>query len=333
MKTRIDWIDTAKGFGILLVIIAHIHHFSYIYSFHIPLFFILSGYTYKQYDSTFTEFTTKKIKTLIIPYFSLGLILVIFSSLTIHSDHSRMLIGVELLKNLVIQERFWTLWFLSALFILNVLFYWLIILFKEKIRYIAITAFALSCFVALYYKYGGQPLPWNIDASFMALPFFLFGYYAKKIDAKDSNRARFLKMGFAAIPLSILINVLLTYINIKATGATLEMWGSQYAIMPLTYISAVSGSLAVILVSKRTNIAALKYIGKHSMIFFAWHQTLAMPLINYFFHKVGIFQQQHLSIAMKFEKGALNFALVLFCMTFANEIINRMELKIFTGLK
>ena len=41
-KNRIDWIDMAKGYGMLAVIIAHIctgplH--AWIYTFHMPLFF------------------------------------------------------------------------------------------------------------------------------------------------------------------------------------------------------------------------------------------------------------------------------------------------------
>ena len=40
---RIQWIDSAKGFGILLVVYAHLFEFgtSLIYLFHMPLFFIL----------------------------------------------------------------------------------------------------------------------------------------------------------------------------------------------------------------------------------------------------------------------------------------------------
>ena len=70
-RKHIEWIDGAKGFAILLVIIGHcidgykdaelfkqytfifnsLHYF--IYSFHMPLFFMINGYlffyTYKKY--------------------------------------------------------------------------------------------------------------------------------------------------------------------------------------------------------------------------------------------------------------------------------------------
>ena len=52
MTKRIEWIDIAKGIGIILVVIGHISQIEVlndiIYSFHMPLFFIISGYLYKR---------------------------------------------------------------------------------------------------------------------------------------------------------------------------------------------------------------------------------------------------------------------------------------------
>lgn len=48
MKERLDYIDIAKGFAILAVIVGHYSDISlvdrFIWSWHMPLFFILSGY-------------------------------------------------------------------------------------------------------------------------------------------------------------------------------------------------------------------------------------------------------------------------------------------------
>ena len=70
---RYEYIDIAKGIGILLVVWAHIllvgwtHRF--IYAFHMPLFFFISGYLFKsdKYNS-FKDFFKKRFKRLIIPY-------------------------------------------------------------------------------------------------------------------------------------------------------------------------------------------------------------------------------------------------------------------------
>lgn len=57
MKERIEYIDIAKGIGILLVIAGHLFAYRgpisrWIFSFHMPLFFILSGICYKMNSST-----------------------------------------------------------------------------------------------------------------------------------------------------------------------------------------------------------------------------------------------------------------------------------------
>ena len=54
MKKRIEWIDICRGLAIILVIIGHsnletgmaFNLKSIIYSFHMPLFFVLSGYLF-----------------------------------------------------------------------------------------------------------------------------------------------------------------------------------------------------------------------------------------------------------------------------------------------
>lgn len=51
--TRLTWVDIAKGLAIILVIIGHTAPFgsiarNTIFSFHMPLFFLLSGYCTKQ---------------------------------------------------------------------------------------------------------------------------------------------------------------------------------------------------------------------------------------------------------------------------------------------
>ena len=70
---RQDWLDLTKGIAILLVVIGHVFRgytaaglfpeyqtaFAYIdytiYSFHMPLFFLLSGYLYRQREGLLPE--------------------------------------------------------------------------------------------------------------------------------------------------------------------------------------------------------------------------------------------------------------------------------------
>lgn len=93
---RDNAIDIAKGIGILLVIIEHtgglpahstVHHF--IYSFHMPLFFILGGFLFK--PSSIGTHIRKDAKRLLIPYvFSVFLLTLWFVILGIRHDNYGM---------------------------------------------------------------------------------------------------------------------------------------------------------------------------------------------------------------------------------------------------
>ena len=85
VNNRLESIDRMKGIAILLVIIGHIIQFNnidggtnnkifnIIYSFHMPLFFILSGYVATSGGSkivnlsSFLNFLWKKVYTLVLP--------------------------------------------------------------------------------------------------------------------------------------------------------------------------------------------------------------------------------------------------------------------------
>lgn len=68
MNTRNLLFDIIKGIGIILMIIGHLTQYAtnIIFSFHMPLFFILSGYFYKQTD--IKSGLINDAKRLIIPY-------------------------------------------------------------------------------------------------------------------------------------------------------------------------------------------------------------------------------------------------------------------------
>lgn len=75
---RIDWIDQVKGFGIILVVYGH--NFpsieDYIYSFHMPLFFLLAGIFHPK-KSNF-QVIKKRVQQILIPYFLWSFLLFIF---------------------------------------------------------------------------------------------------------------------------------------------------------------------------------------------------------------------------------------------------------------
>ena len=71
---REDWADFAKGIGIILVRFGHQKIFGkkliyLIYAFHMPLFFMISGYFYKN-DKGAIKQIKHKAYSILMPYFS-----------------------------------------------------------------------------------------------------------------------------------------------------------------------------------------------------------------------------------------------------------------------
>ena len=89
-KERDISLDIAKGIGIILIVFGHIRNsnsdptllnaISFVYYFHVTLFFFLSGY-FTSPDRNFSEYAGKKVKQLLIPYLGANFILYIVESL------------------------------------------------------------------------------------------------------------------------------------------------------------------------------------------------------------------------------------------------------------
>lgn len=177
----------------------------------------------------------------------------------------------------IVQNRQYTLWFLATLFFLNIIFYCAKKLFKTNLA-LAIFSVAIYIIGLIYYKLGGPSLPWNIDAAFMSIPFFYIGYFYKcnyeKIDKFLNSRKRLI---FLSVP-CLILNFAFCFISYNTTGKMFNMFDSTYGIAPLTFIGACLGSFSVILLAKLSTFKSIQYIGKNSLIYFAWHQAILMPL-------------------------------------------------------
>ena len=332
-KKRIDWIDMAKGYGMLAVIIAHICSgplHEWIYTFHMPLFFFLSGYVFSNKEE-FNIFIKKKAKALLVPYFSLGIPMVVFTVLLkIYYNTFTVDSTKELIKDFIYQKRQWTLWYIACLFFLNIFFYIITKFIKNNILRGAIVAL-LACVGLVYYKTGGLPLPWNIDVCFTALPFFFVGYAFKqsknRIEEKHSKK-------YLTVLLFLLfgaVNVIFGYLNIKTTGKGLEMFDSEYANPLFTYLSAFSGIFAVIIFSKFFSFKPIKFIGEKSLLYYAWHQTIMIPITKIGLGLLGFEHPTDISQPYYWYYKSVQFAVILIVLTVATIIVEKTDLKVLLG--
>ena len=81
MKKRIEFIDIAKGIAIICIILGHLNNQQInkiVFTFHVPIFFIITGYFISSKYSM-KEFIKNKFKRLIIPYIITCLLMIIIS--------------------------------------------------------------------------------------------------------------------------------------------------------------------------------------------------------------------------------------------------------------
>ena len=77
---RIRWLDAAKAIGIVLVVLGHISRdaalVQWIYLFHMPLFFFVSGWVYKK--KNVLKDIGHRARTLMVPYYAFGGVLLLY---------------------------------------------------------------------------------------------------------------------------------------------------------------------------------------------------------------------------------------------------------------
>ncbi len=188
MSRRCEYIDIAKGLGILAVIWGHIivGHWTgkLVYSFHMPLFFFISGMLFvKEKYLKFGPFVKVRARRLLVPYVCYSVITwgiwALFHWITRSSVDSYW---APLLQTVLAQGsgQFMVhnspLWFIPCLFAVELMYY-PISKFKDVwVFVLSMTVCGIS--IALEHSFGDSyllTLPWNLDAAMMALPFYAMG--------------------------------------------------------------------------------------------------------------------------------------------------------------
>jgi fucose 4-O-acetylase-like acetyltransferase len=184
---RNSTIDIAKGLGIILVVFGHnwvvLHEkgelFRVIFSFHVPLFFFLSGIFIKE-SSSLKHFVSSRFHSLLKPYFVilslLGLVKVNFEFLKTGSIDSASGYFQGVLYGVGRTIDWVPLWFLPNLFIAS----FAALLFIKYVRVEWILWLCLPVILIIgVWVLGPADLPWSIDILPISLGFLLFGYLCK----------------------------------------------------------------------------------------------------------------------------------------------------------
>ena len=306
-KQRDLSLDIFRGLGIFFVILGHIHQTPllirlWICTFHMPLFFICSGmlYSIEKYNG-FLPFLKKKIQTLVIPYFCLITclwILVNLRSFILNHigmsgkylfDFRHVLLSILLSNRL--HTYYFSLWFVCALFLSELVFYPIVRFCGNKKHFMIIIAIGANFlqFLLSHYVKGGV---WSFDLIPTCISFMSIGYLAKSKKITDELTKPYF------FPICLSINIIFAILNTKALngGYTALFYGTLGN--PFYYFfAALTGSWAIFVVSKNIErLIVAEFLGKNSLIIYAFQNSFAIPVANdifcFFKSKYDIFNDK-----------------------------------------
>lgn len=280
------WIDIARGLGIFLVIFGHLTRYgaplsNWIFSFHMPLFFFLSGcvYKYKEEESAKNQYR-KIFYDLIVPYLLICIVGLIISLLI--PNFRPVSIGKVLIESLYFVQpemlHVGQIWFLFCLAVVQFFF---ILIKRKKIKkrnetIIIFISFILAFFIGYVYRhyltgvaiFGHRliRLPFKIDSALMGL--FFLGYESMRTEIFKNIFATKVIIKIVVIITSLVMNVVFgVYLN----GST--NLAENYYHNPFFFLlSSFSGIFMIIMISSLIKqLALIEFYGINSLSIFAFH--------------------------------------------------------------
>ena len=274
---RIEYLDIARGIGIFLVVLGHCYSlpewmWHLIYSVHMPLFFVLSGYVFKPAQSGGSgkgsglgAFIAKSAKALLLPYvLTCGIVIVLQMILAAATGgnvldtlwswvvtavygagtHEITLPGFVTATGLPIGN-IGAIWFLLALFVARVL---LALCLKSRTPFVWVMILFFTSLVTT--QHIGW-LPFSIQAGMGALLFLYLGYLLKRLDLLAWDKVHWVAK----------ILVLLIWVYMIIFCGKLWMVSNTYTDGVLDIIGAVCGTFVIVWIAQLLERYVRKLMG------------------------------------------------------------------------
>lgn len=285
MRDNIIWIDRVKVFACISVVVSHLigglaesdiikNIFwvnwieFYLYLFHVPLFFICSGYLYQKYTSITNIFELKqniikKFINLSIPYFTFTLITillkVIFSNIVNNVE-------TDVLKILFITPTA-PYWYLYILFFFYVVTFTMSTLKQEYT--IFTIALVMKITISILFDLGGQYLRIDLIEKFM---FFYIWFVLGMIIANNKIIEKILSK----------INLYIGLVLIAAiTFSSIVLFDSIYKSEIVKFLLAVILCLLICSILMKSSIRNNEKLIKYTMPIFLMHTIFAAGIRSF----------------------------------------------------
>lgn len=294
ISKRIEWIDIAKAIGIYLMIFNHNNdmpckHIQFVIaSFHMPLFFLLSGFTLKKQEKTFNDimiFIKRRVIMLGVPYIIWAFV---FSSGVNLKNILEILYGSN--QSIGGAQSNSVLWFLPCIMISSCITFILITFVYNKVGLLIISAVAVSIggFLPVHGFFSRYGYPFSFNIAFVGIGFMIIGYLLKCFLQSYNGSLILEKTMKSTYKLYLLSACCLCLVSIIAYCNTqtqrtylhravmaLGQWGNIY----IFFITGVIGSMAIIFISMIINRNKLLSkvmccIGKNTIVILSIHLTI-----------------------------------------------------------
>ena len=231
----------------------------FILSFHMPVFFFLSGMCARASSGSFGAWAAKKARGLLIPQLTLAAI--VFAYAVLSQGFSATAIASSLL-----------MWFLPTLYLCMLAFYWLVRLAGGSMKVWTVVLCAVGVAAPLVDLLNIAACPIRPETVLAGLFFFCLGHVWRLLDCKVSIGKPAM---WAAAILLIPVLFILSQLN-----APIAMYEGSYGFWLLFYFTALVGTAWVCLLGRLLEgVLFFAWFGQVSVIAFVLHFRL-IPLLR-----------------------------------------------------
>lgn len=289
MNTRTQWIDSLKAIAIFWIYLGHFGDngkqlYQFAFSFHVPLFFFISGLFYKKCNSIseLLSIIKNSFIKLIIPYFIFSIISLVFFSLYNNSSVDQVKeMALQILPAIRNQIFAASLWFLPCLFSMITIYSIILLAIKNKhvIFLVCLTTFIMSTKLQL----GFVPsLFFNIDSALLYIVYYALGAYISGY-IRNRELTPENKYKYTALLLIVTISVaVFIYSYFFGAGSIYKYIQSETIRILLSFVVTVLLFVPNIVLSKYMTLTPILEIGRYTLVLCGTEQLIKTLIYSTF---------------------------------------------------
>ena len=294
-KTRLDYVDVARGIMILAVVLSHTWFANSdilgdFLPFSMPVFFFLSGFTYRPGRSYGTSMG-RRVVSLLIPYFIFCTVCTLFfpvyaglikkiSMMSYAYLPTKGALWLAILKADALNMLMCTpMWFLPALFTASILFFALVGQTRKSLRKTLIAAAVLIAAAIVIDLVKKDTLVWFVDLAPYAAALMLIGAYCGGNKLYGKLKPLWIAVGLLMLAAAEILNRV--FPGSARTSVVQYIEGGAWYGVLTAFVIAVFGCIGTLLVARLIDLVpclnrAFRWLGRNSLWILCIHYCFIM---------------------------------------------------------